>query len=268
MKRIFGIVGTVVLASSLAGCFTVIEEGKVGVRTNSVGVIQGNELQGGDWYQTIFGKILEFGVRDVSLDLVDRKYTTSEDVPLSDFDMTITYSVNPGSVAETYKSRSKAFNRANNDGDIQLMANRVETLANGAAYKVIRQYKSLEAADKRAIIEKSITDELTVALKEDKLEGIITVTSVTVRSIMPNADILASSVAVVKSQNELRVKDNEVEIAKKEAERMNALASNSGQSIAYMQAQAQITIAEAVKAGKVQTIIIPSTLTALGTIQK
>jgi hypothetical protein len=43
--------------------------------------------------------------------------------------------------------------------------------------------------------------------------------------------------------------------------------AHAGQSIAYMQAQSQMMIAEAVKNGKVQTIIIPSNLTALGTIK-
>ena len=38
---------------------------------------------------------------------------------------------------------------------------------------------------------------------------------------------------------------------------MTALAQNSGQSIQYMQAQAQMKIAEGIAAGKVQTIVVP-----------
>ena len=55
----------------------------------------------------------------------------------------------------------------------------------------------------------------------------------------------------------MRVKETEVEIAKKESERMAALAVNSAQSIAYMQAQAQLKIAEGIAAGKVNTIVVP-----------
>ena len=65
-----------------------------------------------------------------------------------------------------------------------------------------------------------------------------------------------------------KIKENEIKIAQAEAERQKALSQNAGQSIAYMQAQSQLLIAEAVKAGKVQTIIIPSTMTALGNINK
>jgi hypothetical protein len=48
---------------------------------------------------------------------------------------------------------------------------------------------------------------------------------------------------------------------------MAALANNSQSSIAFMQAQATLNISEAVKAGKVQTIIIPSNLTMLGSVK-
>jgi len=56
-----------------------------------------------------------------------------------------------------------------------------------------------------------------------------------------------------------------VQTAKKEAERMAALANQSSQSIAYMNAQAQLNISEGVKNGKVHTIIVPSNFTGLMT---
>ena len=61
----------------------------------------------------------------------------------------------------------------------------------------------------------------------------------------------------------LRVKATEVEIAKKESERMAALANNSQQSIAYMQAQAALNISEGIKNGKVNTIVVPANFNAL-----
>ena len=61
----------------------------------------------------------------------------------------------------------------------------------------------------------------------------------------------------MKAQNELKVKATEVEIAKKESERMAALAANSTQSIAFMNAQAQLKVAEGVASGKVHTIVVP-----------
>ena len=72
---------------------------------------------------------------------------------------------------------------------------------------------------------------------------------------------------VYQLRDNLKVKENEVAIAQAEARRMQALAQNSGQSIAYMNAQAQLTIAEAVRDGKVSTIIIPHNMTALGSFK-
>ena len=49
---------------------------------------------------------------------------------------------------------------------------------------------------------------------------------------------------------------------------MAALAANSTQSIAYMQAQAALNISEGIKQGKVNTIVVPSNITMLGSVGK
>ena len=46
-------------------------------------------------------------------------------------------------------------------------------------------------------------------------------------------------------------------IVKKESERTAALAANSTQSIAFMNAQAQLKVAEGVANGKVHTVVVP-----------
>jgi hypothetical protein len=73
---------------------------------------------------------------------------------------------------------------------------------------------------------------------------------------MPADDIIASANAVVTAQNALRAKEIEVETAKKEAERIAALNANS-KAIDYMNAQANMKIAEGVASGKVQAIVVP-----------
>jgi hypothetical protein len=86
---------------------------------------------------------------------------------------------------------------------------------------------------------------------------------VQIRNIAPNAEIMAAATQYVKSVNEIKVKENEVKLAKLEAERMSALANQGNQSIEYMKASAQLMIAEGVKAGKVQTILIPHGMTMM-----
>jgi hypothetical protein len=74
---------------------------------------------------------------------------------------------------------------------------------------------------------------------------------------------VASANELVKAKNELQRKEVEVQTAKKEAERMNALSNQSTQSIAYIQAQAALNISEGIKNGKVQTIVVPANFNAL-----
>jgi regulator of protease activity HflC (stomatin/prohibitin superfamily) len=255
MTKFFKITAIIAALISLQAC-TRIETGEVGVRMNASKQIEGTELQPGGFYQTMVGSILTFPVKDIAVTLENKTPMTADNSPLADFDITVVYGLNSTSVAELYSTKSRSFH-TEHKGDIFLMHNYMSTLVNNAAYKVVRQYKSLEVADNRAKIEAEIQQTVTEQLKTEKLDTAIQLTVVQVRNILPNADILASATQYVKAQNELKVKQTEVEIAKKESERMAALSSNSGQSIAYMQAQAQMKIAEGIAAGRVHTIVVP-----------
>lgn len=251
-------------ASVLAAGCTRIETGEVGVRVDMSKQVQGSELMPGSWNQTLIGEVLTFPVKDIVVNLENKNPLTSDNSALADFDMTMVYSVNPTSVAELYSTKSRAFHSYDAKAkDTFLMFNYMTTLSNNAVYKAVRNYKSLEVADNRAHLEEAIRKEVTETLKSDKLDNSLSINLVQIRNVQPNADILASATAYVKAQNELKIKNTEVEIAKKESERMAALASNSTASIAYMNAQAALNISEGIKNGKVQTIVVPSNMTGL-----
>lgn len=259
----------IVLASVLATGCTRIETGEVGIRVDMSKQVQSGELMPGSWNQTMVGDVLTFPTKDIAVSLENKAPMTSDNTALADFDLTLVYGISPTAVAELYSTKSRAFHAYDDKSrDTLLMYNYMTTLVNNAAYKVIRQYKALDVADNRAKIETEIRETVANQLKEEKLDGALQLTVIQVRNIQPNAEILAAATQFVKSQNELKIKQTEVEIAKKESERMAALASNSTQSIAYMQAQANMMIAEGVKAGKVQTILIPHGITMLGNISK
>lgn len=264
-----------IIAASIAvalttGC-TRISTGEVGVRLDASKQISGTELMPGSFNQTLIGEVLTFPTKDIVVDIQNKKPMTADNTPLDDFDITVVYALNPTAVAELYSTKSRSFHAVIDngifDGDTLLMYNYIQTLVNNATYKAVRQYKALEVADNRAKIEQEILETVSNQLKAEKLDNAITVSVVQIRNVTPNQQILESATRYVQSQNELLIKENEVKIAKAEAERMTALSQNAGQSIAYMNAQSQMMIAEAVKNGKVQTIIIPSNLTMLGNIK-
>ena len=255
MKFIKSVILAVAVALASVGC-TRIETGEVGVRIYASKQIEGNELQPGTWNQTMIGSILTFPTKDIAITLENKTPMTADNSPLADFDITVVYGLNPSSVAELYSTKSRSFH-SEHKGDVLLMSSYMTTLVNNAAYKVVRNYKSLEVADNRAKIEEQIRDVVFEQLKSEKLDNAVSLTVVQVRNILPNAEILRSATEYVRAQNDLKIKETEVQIAKKESERMAALSSNSGQSIAYMQAQAQMKIAEGIAAGKVNTIVVP-----------
>jgi regulator of protease activity HflC (stomatin/prohibitin superfamily) len=255
MKFLKAIILSLALVFLTTGC-TRIETGEVGVRINASKQIEGNELPAGGFYQTMVGSILTFPVKDIVVAIDNKTPMTSDNSPLQDFDITVVYAINPSAAAELYSTKSKSFH-IEYKGDIYLMQNYMTTVVNNAAYKVVRGYKSLEAADNRKKMEDEILAVVSETLKSEKLDTSVNVTVVQIRNILPNAEILKSATDYVRAQNELKIKQTEVEIAKKESERMAALSSNSGQSIAYMNAQAQMKIAEGIREGKVNTIVVP-----------
>lgn len=252
--KISAIVAAMLIAT---GC-TRIETGEVGVRVDMSKQIQGNELMPGSWNQTLVGDVLTFPTKDITVNLENKTPMTSDNSALADFDITMVYAINPSSVAELYSTKSKAFHAYDEKAkDTFLMYHYMQTLVNNASYKAIREYKSLEVADNRAKIEAEIRNIVAETLKSEKLDTSLTLTLVQIRNIAPNAEIMAAATQYVKSVNELKVKENEVKLAKLEAERMSALANQGTQSIEYMKASAQLMIAEGVKNGKVNTIVVP-----------
>ena len=254
MKRWTG-VGVIAAVLIGSGC-TRIETGEVGVRVNLSKEIQPGELQPGSWNQTLLGEVLTFPVKDITVALENKTPLTADNSALADFDISIVYGINPSSVAELYSTKAKSFHAFEN-GDWILMKRYIETLTNNASYKAIRSYKALEVADNRAKLEQEIHQLIQEQLRTEKLDSALNVTVVQIRNVQPNAEILKAATDYVRAQNELKVKETEVAIAKKESERMAALAANSSQSIAYMQAQAQLEIARGIASGKVNTIVVP-----------
>lgn len=237
--------------------FERITTGEVGLRLNASKEIQSTELMPGSWNQIMFGSVITFPTKDIVVPVENKMPLTADNSALKDFDMTVVYAITPSSVSEMYSTKSKSFHATTDSGDILLMYNYIYLLVNNSASEQIRKYPALKVADNRERIENDIRMAVNTQLLADKLGTSIVLTVVQIRNIRPNDDILASATELVKRQNELAIKTTEVEIARKEAERMNALSVNADQSIAYMNAQAMQAISIGIKEGKVNTIVVP-----------
>jgi len=260
MKRIFTL--SILAAAVLATGCTRIETGEVGVRVGFDKQVQPGELLPGSFNQTIIGEVLTFPIKDVNVQLNDMTPVAKDNSTMKDFDAVVVYNINPQQVAELYSTKNKAFH-AEFKGDTYVMYNYIVQNARNAIYKAARRYEALDMADARSEMEKFIQDEIVRNLSEEKLDGTIMISQVLIRNVVPADSVVESANALVRSKNELKQKEVEVQTAQAESRRMAALANNSGASIAFMQAQAMLNISEGIKNGQVQTIVVPSNFNAL-----
>jgi regulator of protease activity HflC (stomatin/prohibitin superfamily) len=252
----------VAAAVALTSACTRIETGEVGVRVGWDKQVQQGELLPGSFNQTFIGDVLTFPIKDVNVTLNDMTPVAKDNSTMKDLDAVVVYNINPAQVAELYSTKNRAFH-AEFKGDTYVMYNYIVQNARNAIYKAARKYDALDMADARSEMEKFIQDEIVRNLAEEKLDGTIMISQVLIRNVVPADSVVASANELVRAKNELKQKEVEVQTAKKEAERMAALANNSSSSIAFMNAQAALNISEGIKNGKVQTIVVPSNMTSL-----
>jgi regulator of protease activity HflC (stomatin/prohibitin superfamily) len=255
MKKLFMMFSVAAVVIS-TGC-TRIETGEVGVRVGFDKQVKQGELLPGSFNQTLIGDVLTFPVKDVNAQLDNMTPIAKDNSTMKDVDMTVIYSINPNQVSELYSQKSRAFHASAN-GDIFLMYNYVLQTARNALYKAAREYEALDMNDSRQAMEQKIRETIQRSLVDEKLDGSITITQVLLRNILPADSVVASANDLVRSKNELRQKEVEVKTAEAEARRMAALANQSAASIQYMQAQAMLNISEGIKAGRVNTIVVPA----------
>lgn len=254
--RRFALLASAALALLAAGC-TRIETGEVGLRINFDKTTDSTERLPGSFNQTLIGDIITFKIQDVAVNVDNMTPLASDNSTIKDFDMMVVYNVNPTAVSELWTTKNRAFHGLSDRGsDILLMQNYVALSARNAAYKVAREYESLKMADNRPAIEQKIRENVIQTLAGEKLAEKIIVSQIQVRAITPADVIVNSANELVRAQNELKTKEVEVQTAKKEAERIAALNANAG-AIGYMNAMANLKIAEGVALGKVHTIVVP-----------
>lgn len=261
MKTSMKLVAIAAAIAILPAC-TRIETGEVGVRVGFDKQVKPGELLPGSFNQTIIGDVLTFPVKDVNVVLNDMTPVAKDNSTMKDVDAVVVYNINPQQVAELYSTKNRSFH-ADFKGDTYVMYNYIVQNARNAIYKAARKYEALDMADNREAMERMIQEEIAKNLAEEKLDGTITISQVLIRNVVPADSVVESANALVRAKNEYKQKEVEVQTARKEAERMAALANNSASSIAFMNAQAALNISEGIKNGKVQTIVVPSNMTGL-----
>lgn len=252
MKKIIAIVALMIAAT---GC-TRIPQGEVGLRVNFDKTIEASERPAGSFNQTLIGSIIKLPIRDINAEVQDLRPQTIENVTMADFDLTVVYNINPDAVSDLYVNKSRSFHGKNDDGETLLMQGYLATVARNAVYKTIPKYEALKINIERDKAEGEILAMIKAELDSEKLAQAVQVTKILVRNAVPPQAITDSANNLVKAQNELKQSVIEVQKAEQEAKRIATLNANAG-AVGYMNAQAQMLIAEGIANGKVQTVVVP-----------
>lgn len=241
--------------TALSGC-TRVAQGEVGLRVNWDKTIEESERPAGSVNQTMVGSILKFPIREINAEVKDLRPQTVENVTMDDFDLTVVYNITPSSVSDLYINKARSFHGVNEEGEPLLMQNYLITVARNAVYKTVPKYEALKINIDRSQIESQILAGIKAELDGEKLSTAVQVTQVLVRNALPPAAITTSANNLVKAQNELKQSAVEVQKAEQEAKRIATLNANAG-AVGYMQAQAQMLIAQGISEGKVHAIVVP-----------
>ena len=254
MKQTYKLVVLALVTTLISGCVRV-ESGHIAIRRDFNKQIQATELQPGSWNQVLIGDVITIPVKEVGIQVNDLTPVAKDNSTMKDFDAVVIYNINPAAASELYTPKNQAFTHYEN-GDTYLMYNYVATAARNAIYIAARKYEALEMNDYRQDIEAEVKQTLIKTLQDEHLESSLTINQVLIRSVVPADSIVNSANELVKAKNSYKQKEIEVQTAKQEAERIAALNQNKG-AIEYMNAMALVNISEAIKDGKVQSIVVP-----------
>lgn len=262
-----GLITLGLVVTTLVGC-TKINDTQVGIAENRFsGEIHDVVLTQG-LHQTLTNKITEVSRRNLVLN-VSTTPIVVEKVALDGFDVKVNYGIVPENAAIAYKTE-KAQHVTTADGDLYLLGQYVEYVANSAINDVVSKYKALEVNDNRTKIENEIRDNINAKLVAQGKSKFVKVNEINILKVTPPKSIMNSSMAIVTSQNALRTKQNELETAKVETEIKKVLAENaSEQYVDLLRAESEKVKAEAMleaaKKGTLNTmVIVPEKFTSLG----
>lgn len=257
------------IAITAVGCSR-ITDGETGIRQTFTGEIEDQVLTQG-LHQTVVGDVIKVSKRNLVIN-VEAQPIVVEKIPMQAFQMKVNYGIVPENAAVAYKTE-KAQHIITEDGDVYLLGQYVQYVANSAINDVVSKYKALAVNDNRAKIEVEIKDTINSKLKAQGKDKFVRVNEINILKVSPPQSILNSSLAIVNSENQLKTKQNELENARVEQEIKKVLAENaSDKYVELLRAEGEKIKAEAMleaaKKGTLNTmVIVPEKFTSLGQVK-
>lgn len=271
LKKIALVGALVASAISFTGC-TRVTDAEVGVKTSFTGKISDAPQYQGLYFPWVYS-LDKFSTRNLIIDVSGQPIV--ENVQMDGMTIRVNYSIKPELAPEMWKTqKAQHMVRGGGEGDekreIFLMGLYVETISRNVMMDVVKNYKALEVNSKRTEIEPILKAQIVKTINANGRGKYVNINEVVIINSQPPKSVMDSAKRYLTSLNDLRTKQNEVEIAKQESERLKALASQANETtLDYMRAQAQLNNSEAMmemarNKSASKLIIAPMNITSLG----
>lgn len=243
MKKL--LVGLVIATTTLVGC-TRVDDGYVGIQKSSGSGEISDQIVTQGWTQTLTKDVIQASTRNLIID-VSAKPIVKEGIAMSSFEAKVNYGIVPQMAPMIYRNE-KNQHIVTKDGDLYLLGDYVEKMSKSAIADVVRNYAAMEVNNKRDIIEKQIKQTLIAKLEANGKLKYVNINEVNLVAVDPPQSIKDSVEKIVRTENEKKSMQNEVEKARLEKEKNEILASSSGKQYTdLLEAQANLNFSEAAK---------------------
>lgn len=257
MKKL--LLSLIVASTALVGC-TRVDDGFIGIsKSRSSGEIA-DQYVGQGWTQTMTQDIIQVSTRNIILNITTNPIV-SEGIAMSKFEAKVNYGIVPATAPFIYKTE-KNQHKITEDGDTYLLGEYVEQVAKSAISDVVRNYPAMGVNTKRDQIEREIKEALVAKLEAKGKLKYVNINEVNLIAIDPPQSIKDSVEKIVRTENEKKSMENEVEKARLEKEKNEILASSSGKQYTdLLNAQANLNFSEAAieaaKKGQFMPMLVP-----------
>lgn len=183
-----------------------------------------------------FTSFNEVDATDIRVEVNNLQPKDKKGMKFEDVDLTVTVRLIREKVVELYKE-TKEINYIEENESYVLGYNKLEQIVNSATIKAFQEFTYQEFVDERSLLEKRIEEKIVNGVSK-LMYGAYEIVDVDTKTInlMPeieksfqNRSLVAQKLSLVKSKEELMLK--ELEVKQKEMERLNQIANKVGVTI-------------------------------------
>lgn len=227
MKKLFSLF--LIGMSVMLGACTQIDTGNVGVES-TFGQVKKEVLPPGVYF-TAFKSVTEVLGKEVPVSLNDLHPQTSDKITLKDFDVDIYVQSNTSKAPEIMTRWPGDLTAVDKDREYALGINYVTRQAREAIYTAVATHNSSTVHTERAELAAQIQKDLQQDLDASAGKGFYFIRSVNVRNLVTDPALEENIKAAAKAQFAKAAKDQEIEVARKEAERKRIEAQGDADAI-------------------------------------